>query len=386
MNIYYWCPFLSKVATVQAVLNSAISIKKYSKNKISPYIINTVGEWNQFKNIIDEKNIKLVNFIESKSLYKSLPRYSYLKSRFSYMLIFILSILKLYKFLNKRTKNDIFVIHLISSLPLLLILLFNFKCKFILRISGYPKLNFFRKLLWKLCKNKLSIILCPTEDTKKNLISKKIFNFQTYHVLHDPIIEVSKFSKMKKEKISNHLNEKKYIINIGRLTRQKNQKFLIEGFHEILKIDPNLYLIILGEGELENELKKISSKLNIENRIFFLGYRDNVYNYLNNAKCFILTSDWEDPGFVLIEAAFSRVPIISSNCPNGPNEILENGNGGYLFKSNDQADFICKFKQFINENDKLLKKRKLKVLKKTKNYTCFSHFQNLQKILITTSR
>ncbi len=384
MNIYYWCPFLSKVATVQAVLNSAISVKKYSKNKISPYIINTVGEWNQFKNIIDEKNIKLVNFIESKSLYKSLPRYSYLKSRFSYMVIFILTILQLYKFLDKRTKDDIFVIHLISSLPLFLILLFNFKCKFILRISGYPKLNFFRKLLWKLCKDKLSIILCPTEDTKENLISKNIFNFKSYHVLCDPIIEVSKFSRMRREKLLNHLNEKKYIINIGRLTRQKNQKFLIEGFNEILKLDPNLHLIILGEGELENELKKLSSKLNIENRIFFLGYRDNVYNYLNNAKCFILTSDWEDPGFVLIEAAFSRVPIISSNCPNGPNEILDNGNGGYLFKSNDQLDFISKFKQFRNDNDKLLKKRKLNVLKKSKNYTCFRHFQNLQKILISS--
>lgn len=384
MNIYYWCPFLSKVATVQAVLNSAISVKKYSKNKISPYIINTVGEWNQFKNIIDEKNIKLVNFIESKSLYKSLPRYSYLKSRFSYMVIFILTILQLYKFLDKRTKDDIFVIHLISSLPLFLILLFNFKCKFILRISGYPKLNFFRKLLWKLCKDKLSIILCPTEDTKENLISKNIFNFKSYHVLCDPIIEVSKFSRMRREKLLNHLNEKKYIINIGRLTRQKNQKFLIEGFNEILKLDPNLHLIILGEGELENELKKLSSKLNIGNRIFFLGYRDNVYNYLNNAKCFILTSDWEDPGFVLIEAAFSRVPIISSNCPNGPNEILDNGNGGYLFKSNDQLDFISKFKQFRNDNDKLLKKRKLNVLKKSKNYTCFRHFQNLQKILISS--
>ena len=384
MNIYYWCPFLSKVATVQAVLNSAISVKKYSKNKISPYIINTVGEWNQFKNVIDEKNIKLVNFIESKSLYKSLPRYSYLKSRFSYIVIFILTILQLYKFLDKRTKDDIFVIHLISSLPLFLILLFNFKCKFILRISGYPKLNFFRKLLWKLCKDKLSIILCPTEDTKENLISKNIFNFKSYHVLCDPIIEVSKFSRMKREKLLNRLNEKKYIINIGRLTRQKNQKFLIEGFNEILKLDPNLHLIILGEGELENELKKLSSRLNIENRIFFLGYRDNVYNFLNNAKCFILTSDWEDPGFVLIEAAFSRVPIISSNCPNGPNEILDNGNGGYLFKSNDQLDFISKFKQFSNDNDKLLKKRKLNVLKKSKNYTCFRHFQNLQKILISS--
>ena len=83
MNIYYWCPFLSQVATVQAVLNSAISIKRYSKNTISPYIINAVGEWHQFNEVINEKEIGLVNFIKSKSLYNFLPRYSYLKSRFS---------------------------------------------------------------------------------------------------------------------------------------------------------------------------------------------------------------------------------------------------------------------------------------------------------------
>ena len=67
MNIYYWCPFLSQVATVQAVLNSAISIKRYSKNTISPYIINAVGEWHQFNEVINEKEIGLVNFIKSNS-------------------------------------------------------------------------------------------------------------------------------------------------------------------------------------------------------------------------------------------------------------------------------------------------------------------------------
>ena len=381
MNIYYWCPFLSKVATVQAVLNSAISVKKYSKNKISPYIINTVGEWNQFKNIIDEKNIKLVNFIESKSLYKSLPRYSYLKSRFSYMLIFFLTIFKLYKFLDKRTKNDIFVIHLISSLPLLLILLFNFKCKFILRISGYPKLNFFRKLLWKLCRDKLSIVLCPTEDTKENLISKKIFNLKTYHVLCDPIIEVSKFSRMKREKISSLLNDKKYIINIGRLTRQKNQKFLIKGFSEILKLDPNLYLIVLGEGELENELKKISSKLNIENRIFFLGYRENVFNYLNNAKCFILTSNWEDPGFVLIEAAFCRTLVLTNDSEPGPKEIIKNNYNGVVYKKKDIKSFHEKFDQISGDIDK--KSLIYQNLKNVRKFTIFNHFRNFENILST---
>ena len=145
---------------------------------------------------------------------------------------------------------------------------------------------------------------------------------------------------MKKQKILSEFDNKKYIINIGRLTKQKNQKFLIEGFHKILEKEPDLYLLILGIGELEDELKKIIVKLNLQNKVFFEGYCKNVYSYLSKAKCFVLSSEWEDPGFVLVEAAFSRVPIISSDCPNGPNEILENGEGGYLFKSNDQKDFL----------------------------------------------
>ena len=381
MNIYYWCPFLSQVATVQAVLNSAISIKRYSKNTISPYIINAVGEWHQFNEVINEKEIGLVNFIKSKSLYNFLPRYSYLKSRFSYIFIFIITFFKLYSFLNKRTSKDVFIIHLISSLPLLLILLFNFKCKFILRISGYPKLNIFRKLLWKLCKNKLEIILCPTEDTKKNLINKRIFNLNTCHVLYDPVIDVLKYSKMKKQQILSEFDKKKYIINIGRLTKQKNQKFLIEGFHKILEKEPDLYLIILGVGELEIELKKIIVKLNLQNKVFFLGYCKNVFSYLSKAKCFVLSSEWEDPGFVLVEAAFSRVPIISSDCPNGPNEILDNGEGGYLYKSNDQEDFLYKFNKFNKEKDNIIKKKKLNILKKSKKFTYFNHFKNLKRIL-----
>ena len=167
MNIYYWCPFLSKVATVKAVLNSAISFKKYSKNNISPHIINAVGEWNDLKEQISKKNINIVNFTKSETLYDSLPRYSYIKSRYSYFVIFYKCFFKLYFFLKEKNKQDIFIIHLISSLPLILILLFNFKCKFILRISGKPQLNFFRKLLWKLCKNKITAVMCPTIDTKK---------------------------------------------------------------------------------------------------------------------------------------------------------------------------------------------------------------------------
>mgnify|MGYP001257304096 CR=1 FL=1 len=381
MNIYYWCPFLSSVATVRAVINSVISIKKYSKNKISPHIINAVGEWNDIQEKLYQDNINFINFSSSESFYNSLPRFGYLKSRFSYILIFFRTIIQLHKFLKQRDKKDIFVIHLISSLPLILILIFNYKCKFILRISGLPKLNIFRKLLWKLTKDKLSGIFCPTKDTKNYLISKNIFNEKNYFVLEDPIINVKSFRNLKNQPIIDKLKNKKYIVNIGRLTNQKNQELLIKAFSEFRKNDKDLNLVIIGEGELMNKLKILSNKLGVYNYIYFEGYRDNVFNYLSNAEYFILTSKWEDPGFVIIEAAFCRVPILSSDCPNGPKEILENGRSGYLFKSNNLEDLKIQHKKIRYEKKKYLYQKKLNALKNVKKYTLFYHYNKLTKIL-----
>ena len=101
MNLYYWAPFLSHVATVQAVLNSASGVKKYS-NKVQPHIINAVGEWSLFEKKIKEKGIKLVSFKKSDTFYKKLPRYSFVKSRFSYLLICLVTFLNLCKMSSGR--------------------------------------------------------------------------------------------------------------------------------------------------------------------------------------------------------------------------------------------------------------------------------------------
>ncbi len=199
MNLYYWAPFLSNVATVKAVLNSATGVKKYSKN-IKPHIINAVGEWSVFEKNIKNKGINLISFKKGSSFYEKLPRYSFFKSRFSYLLISLVTFFKLYKFFKSKKENDFIILHLITSLPLLIILLFNFKCKFILRISGFPKLNFFRKLLWKLCNKKLYLVSTPTKDTKEMLVRNKIFSEKITFLLRDPIISISEINLKKKRK------------------------------------------------------------------------------------------------------------------------------------------------------------------------------------------
>ena len=108
----------------------------------------------------------------------------------------------------------------------------------------------------------------------------------------------------------------------------------------------NFYLVILGDGEEKTKLFETINNLGIADKVLLLGFQKNIYPYLKNSKCFVLSSLWEDPGFVLIEAAFLNSAIISSDCPNGPEELIEKDNGGFLFKNNDSDSFQIKFTVF----------------------------------------
>ena len=78
-KIYYWSPFISKVATVDAVINSAISLKKYNKNIYNVSIINVFGEFNEYKKKLEENDVNLINFGNSKII-KAFPKPGYLRS------------------------------------------------------------------------------------------------------------------------------------------------------------------------------------------------------------------------------------------------------------------------------------------------------------------
>jgi len=235
MKIFYWCPYISNVATINAVLNSIESINKYSKNGLQPYLINAVGEWNLKKNILDEKKIKVINFY-NRNLMQYLPKLGFIQSRFTYFIIFFLTVFKLHKIIKEK-KPDYIVVHLITFIPLFLLSVFNYETKFILRVSGYPKLNYIREIFWKIISYKISLITVPTVSTLNLLISKKIFTEDKIFYLPDPVLKIEDIQKKYNENflIKNQLSKKNSLISIGRLTKQKNFVFLIKKFNEIKK-------------------------------------------------------------------------------------------------------------------------------------------------------
>ena len=378
-KVFYWSPHINQqIATVKAVVNSAISLVKYDKN-YEPVILNVFGEWNSLKNLLNEKNLNFKNLI---NLNVKLPINGFIKSRIFYIFLSFIILIPLYKFLKKE-KPDYLIIHLITVPVLVLCFFFKFKTKFILRISGYPKLNFLRKTFWRIFSKKIYKIFTPTEITKKMLIDNGVFRADQIFLLRDPVISIKNLYKLKTEKIDDNFKFDNYILSIGRLTRQKNFQFLIKAYAHVKQEVKNLpKLLIIGEGEEKNHLTKQIIEYKLEKDVFLLGYRNNVFQYLNKSLFFLLSSDWEDPGFVLVEAAASNKLILSSNVLSGPKEFLYNKNSGFLYEKEDFTDFKNKIKYILNNiNSKEIYLKKVNAKKNSKKYTIFYHYKELSKLL-----
>jgi len=149
-----------------------------------------------------------------------------------------------------------------------------------------------------------------------------IKNTTTIYNLQD----IDDFKKLGKENVNRshkHLyNEGPIYINIGSLTRQKGQWYLIRSFKRIVENNEDSRLVVLGEGKLRKRLESLVDKLDLKKNVHLLGKVENVFPYLKKADCFVLSSLYEGFGNVLTEALSQNTPVISTDCVAGPREIL----------------------------------------------------------------
>lgn len=125
------------------------------------------------------------------------------------------------------------------------------------------------------------------------------------------------------------------ILSIGRLDVQKDFLTLIRSFHLLNQKFGKTMLWIVGDGPQKGEIEQLISELKLNKKIKILGWRQNIYPFLKKAKVFVLSTNREGFGYVIIEAMSQGIPIIATNVNYGPAEILDNGKYGILVDKND---------------------------------------------------
>jgi len=377
MQICYWCPFLTHIATIDAVKNSAVSLRKYSKNShISKIkILNSYGEWSFYKDNTDDIS---VHDLQKHNFFKIMPKEGFLLSKLTFVIVFLLNIVPLIKFVKKE-KPDFLIIHLLTILPIILSPILSKHTKIILRISGLPNMHFLRSFFWRFFAPYIHQITTPTILTKNFLIKKKIFEEKKINLLRDPIINCQNVGILKKDIIHNIPTNDKFYLSIGRLTSQKNFDFLISHFAKNIDKFNIKKLIIIGSGEETQNLRKLIFDNNAQNNIFLLGFKKNIYPYLNKCSAFISTSKYEDPGFAILEACYLKKKVITSIVNNGPLEMYKNSDMCYFFEKNNEHDFVNQL--IVSEKDNHSKIKIIKAMRYVKGFTLFSHYKSLNKLI-----
>ena len=201
------------------------------------------------------------------------------------------------------------------------------------------------KYLLKILYKKADVVVVNALDTKELL--------QEWHI--DNVVHISNgYNKKEIKKCSNeevesqyqHLFKKKSIINVGRLTYQKGQCYLIDALVEL----PDYHLLLIGIGEDKDKLQAHAKKVGVEQRLFFLGYQENPYKFIKLATVFVFPSLYEGFPNALAEAVILQKPVVSFDFKSGARDIL----GDKLVTIGDVNSLVQNIKQEMIYEDTIV--------------------------------
>jgi len=255
-----------------------------------------------------------------------------------------------------------------------------FNVKIIVRSNASPNGwsgNFIKKKIFKSILGLANCVIVNSYDFKNEF--KKNFNIKA-KCIYNPLNKNEIIQNSKKKINFSFFKNFKYlkIINVARFLDQKDHMTLLRAI-KLIKNKLKFRLLIIGEGKNKEKIINYIRDNDLKDNIKVLDYKKNPFKYITLSNIFILSSIYEGLPNVLLEAICLKKFVISSNCPTGPAEILNDGKGGLLFEVQDHNDLAKKI-IFYSKN-------KLKLRKKI-NYAYnklerFNYYYNLNKYLKT---
>ena len=329
------------------------------------------------------KNIKIISFDEfyKKKISKRINFKSFTKKQIKinkYFKYFICLILLLKEIIFK----DVLVLSFQANIYCLIICkLFN--KKIIVRSNSSPSgwtRNIFKNYIYSYFIKKSDKLIVNSHAFKKEM--KKFFNVNSL-TIYNPL-NIDEIIKNSKEKIDKKFYKKKYIniINVGRLTDQKDQLTLLKAI-KIIPKNIKINLLIIGYGRNKNNLISFIKKNKMRNKVNLINEINNPYKFISKFDLFILTSKYEGLPNVLLESLALKTPIISTNCPTGPSEILKYNKFGTLFNVGDHIALSNLILRYKNKRKIFINKANLgykSLYRFDYNQNCLKYYNEIKKL------
>ncbi len=221
-------------------------------------------------------------------------------------------------------------------------------------------------------------IISLSEGVKADLIRMNHKLAKNIIVINN--IGIEKTSILQKGKFQN--SKIKKIIVCGRLIKLK-------GFHDVIAALPKILkyitveLLILGDGPEKNKLEQQSKSLGVDKNVKFLGFQNNPEEFISQADLFVLSSYYEGFGNVIIEAMSLGVPVVATDCPYGPGEIISDGENGLLVPVGSPGILADEILKVLNNAD-LAQRLSIAGEKSSKKYSGAAIAKQYEECLINT--
>jgi glycosyltransferase involved in cell wall biosynthesis len=211
--------------------------------------------------------------------------------------------------------------------------------------------KFIQKKLFQQALEKSDNVITISNEMEENIKENINTSEGQIKTIYNPI-DLDHIKKAAQEKANNDLPRGgPIIISCGRLAKPKGFEYLIKAFQRVKNNYSDAQLLILGQGELKDSLQELARALDIKDSVHFLGFKENPFKYIARADIFVLSSLWEGLPTALIEAMACGTPVVSTDCPSGPKEILENGKHGKLVKTENVGSLADGIVDLLKDKD-----------------------------------
>lgn len=221
--------------------------------------------------------------------------------------------------------------------------------KFIQTVHNYHlehyfnKSKFLSKFMYLNCKEFISV----SKSIQEKIISD--YGFKNSNLIYNP----SNFKQIEVDSKESLNFDFDFVVAAGRMHKNNVKQFdvIIETYANSILPSKNIKLVILGDGELKEELKNLTNKLELTDYVVFEGFVSNPFKYFNKALFLIMASKYEGFPMVIIEALCCKLPVVSWDFNSGPREIIATGINGILVKNKDKQELTNAINLFVSDNN-----------------------------------